>query len=98
MTLTVEDYELTIADHRRLTRELDVAMHGEEGAAPQASLCDLIDPARKLRALNSKLLAALETIAAYVSSPEPTLSTSDFEDALFEALAAANPEKWETGQ
>lgn len=39
-----------LADKRRLTRALDVAMHGEEGAAKQASLCDLIEPARRLRA------------------------------------------------
>lgn len=38
-----------IEDKRRLTRELDVAMHGEEGAAEQASLCDLLGPVRKLR-------------------------------------------------
>ena len=37
------------ADKRRLTRELDVAMHGVEGAAQQASLCDLVGPARDLR-------------------------------------------------
>jgi hypothetical protein len=47
--LTIEDYEQVLADHRRLVRELDIAMHGEEGAAQQASLCDLIKPARELR-------------------------------------------------
>src|SRR5882672_3668203 len=36
-------------DKRRLARELDVAMHGEEGAVKQASLCDLIEPARDIR-------------------------------------------------
>jgi hypothetical protein len=36
------DYEEVLADHRRLVRELDVLMHGEEGAAKQASLCDLV--------------------------------------------------------
>lgn len=34
-------------DVKRLTRELDVALFGEN-AAPQASLCDLISPARAL--------------------------------------------------
>ena len=44
------DYKKVLADKCRLTRELDVAMHGEDGAAKQASLCDLIGPARDLRA------------------------------------------------
>ena len=34
-------------DKRRLAREIDVAMHGA-GAAQQASLCDLVHPAREL--------------------------------------------------
>ncbi len=41
-TLTAADYEAVLADHRRLVRELDVALNGEHGAAKQASLCDLI--------------------------------------------------------
>lgn len=48
--LTIADYEEVLADKRRLTRELDIAMHGEDGAAVQASLCDLIEPAKKMRA------------------------------------------------
>lgn len=47
--LTIADYEEVLADKRRLTRELDIALHGEEGAAKQASLCDLIEPAKRLR-------------------------------------------------
>lgn len=43
-------HEEAAADTRRLTRELDVAMHGEAGAAEQASLCDLITAAKALRA------------------------------------------------
>lgn len=35
------DYEEVLADHRRLVRELDVALNGE-GAAKQASLGDLV--------------------------------------------------------
>lgn len=58
----VEAYELAVADKRRLTRELDIAMHGENGAAKQASLCDLIEPARMLR--NSARQDALEEAAA----------------------------------
>lgn len=55
----MRDYEEVLADNRRLTRELDVALHGEEGAARQASLCDLIPLAERLRKqlaiANSKL-------------------------------------------
>lgn len=40
--LTREDYEATLASHRRLVRELDVLLNGEGGAAQQASLCDIV--------------------------------------------------------
>ena len=43
------DLQEVIDDSHRLTRELDVAMHGEVNAAKQASLCDLIAPAEQLR-------------------------------------------------
>jgi hypothetical protein len=46
----VRDLEEVLVDKRRLTRDLDVALHGEDGAAQQASLCDLIEPAKELRA------------------------------------------------
>jgi hypothetical protein len=39
--LTVQDYKEVLADKRRLTRELDVLLNGA-GAAPQASLCDIV--------------------------------------------------------
>lgn len=39
----------------RLVREIDVILHGEEGAAPQASLCDLVGPIRALQARYDKL-------------------------------------------
>lgn len=39
--LTVADYEEVLADHRRLVRELDVALNGD-GAAKQASLVDIV--------------------------------------------------------
>jgi hypothetical protein len=38
----VSTYEEVLADHRRLVRELDVALNGQEGAAKQASLCDIV--------------------------------------------------------
>ena len=52
------DMQQVIDDKHRLTRELDVAMHGEEGAAKQASLCDLIGPARDMRKRITELTAA----------------------------------------
>lgn len=39
-----------LEDFKRLTRELDVALNGEEGAAPQASLCDLVAQVMRTRA------------------------------------------------
>ncbi len=47
--LTIEDYKAAIADTNRLVRELDVAMHGEDSAALQASLCELIPLAKKMK-------------------------------------------------
>lgn len=37
----IADYEKVLGDKRRLAREIDVAMHGEEGAAQQVhDLCN----------------------------------------------------------
>jgi len=36
------DMREVIADHKRLVRELDVLLNGEEGTAKQASLCDIV--------------------------------------------------------
>jgi hypothetical protein len=38
----VRDLEEVIEDKHRLTRELDVLLNGEENAAEQASLCDIV--------------------------------------------------------
>lgn len=43
--LTTEDYEAVLADHRRLVRELDVIINGED-AAKQAKLCDMVSQIR----------------------------------------------------
>lgn len=43
------DYEEVLADHRRLVRELDVALNGIEGAAKQASLCDIVSQVKDKR-------------------------------------------------
>lgn len=44
-------------NHDSMVRRLDVAMFGEEDAAKQASLCDLISPAERLRAEKVALTA-----------------------------------------
>lgn len=46
----LDDYKEVLEDKRRLAREIDVALNGEDGAAEQASLCDLVGAASKLRA------------------------------------------------
>lgn len=46
-TAAIKDYEEVLADHRRLVRELDVLLNGEEGAAKQASLCDIVAQVRR---------------------------------------------------
>lgn len=43
------DYEEVLADHRRLARELDVLLNGEEGAAKQARLADIVAQVRRER-------------------------------------------------
>lgn len=43
--LTAADYEEVLTDHRRLVRELDVLINGEN-AAQQASLCDIVGQVR----------------------------------------------------
>jgi hypothetical protein len=58
----VADYEEAMADKRRLARMIDVAMHGEEGAALQPSLCDLVGPASALRDRVAALEGALKKI------------------------------------
>jgi hypothetical protein len=60
---TAADYEEVLADHRRLVRELDVLLNGEEGAAPQASLCDIVMQVKK-QGLRSAELAPYKTVEA----------------------------------
>lgn len=80
----IADLNEVLADKRRLTRELDVAMHGEEGAAKQASLCDLIEPARRLR-------AEVERLRKEINTPEIV----DFVKAV-QLEAAHQRERWGT--
>lgn len=46
---TVADYIEVLASKDENTRLLDIALNGEEGAAKQASLCDLISNAKSIR-------------------------------------------------
>ena len=69
----IADYEAVLADKRRLAREIDVAMHGEEGAAKQASLCDLVEPARMMR----ERIAALEADIAAVRTNRDALARGE---------------------
>lgn len=70
-----------LADMRRLTRELDVAMNGEAGAAPQASLCDLVAQARQLRA-NADRWLGLKELAGYYQDGSDTTVKLYQDDAL----------------
>lgn len=47
--LTIDDYKAAFEDHKRLVRELDVALNGEDGAAKQASLCDIVSQVKDQR-------------------------------------------------
>lgn len=44
-------FEDVFEDHKRLTRELDVLLNGEDGAARQASLCDIVSQMRAMKGL-----------------------------------------------
>lgn len=45
--LTIEDYKECFEDHKRLVREIDVIINGD-GAAKQASLCDIVSDIKAL--------------------------------------------------
>ena len=83
--LTIADYEKILADKRRLTRELDIALHGA-GAAKQASLCDLIDPAKKA----GRVVRAAKAIIAILNEFDGNYQLIDNElwDELWDATDA----------
>jgi hypothetical protein len=74
-------------DTKRLARLIDVAMHGEDGAAKQASLCDLVGPASDLRA---KLAAseAARNRAALDAAPQAAEHYDDYAVRQFSKLMA----------
>jgi len=53
--LTIEDYEETFKDRQRLVRKIDVIINGEDGAAQQASLCDVVGQIEQLVIDNKNL-------------------------------------------
>lgn len=57
--LTIQDYKDALADKDNLTRDIDVILHGD-GAARQASLCDLVGPIQKIASHLSSMTALLE--------------------------------------
>lgn len=72
-TASVADYEAVLADHRRLVRDLDVYLNGA-GAAPQASLCDIVSQvAAAVRAKGSCLFSAVETAAPEIAEARAAL-------------------------
>lgn len=61
----IEDYKEMFEDHKRLVRELDIAVYGD-GAAKQASLCDLIMPIKnKIAELEQKVAELQAEIENY---------------------------------
>ena len=83
----VADYREAHADKKRLTRELDVALNGEDGAAPQASLGDLVSPARALRRSEQRLAEATHRLLVAVSD---VLSRKSPDDLLMQQWQALN--------
>ena len=85
-----DDYKAAYEDTKRLAREIDVALHGEDGAAKQASLCDLVHPAAEMRARLAALTAqpvaqepvagAPETLRMHVKSRVVAVPGSAFDD------------------
>jgi len=58
----VRDYQVCHEDHKRLVREIDVIMHGEDGAAKQASLCDLVNPIKIITEQVRNLTARIDAL------------------------------------
>ena len=67
--LTIADYEQAAADHRRLVRELDVLLNGEDGAEKQASLCDIVAQVHYEK-LNPKVPQSAEEFIAEHEYPD----------------------------
>jgi hypothetical protein len=79
---TKADYEEVLADHRRNVRALDVAMHGKDGAAKQASLCDLIPLAKRMREELDDLHWIVEHLVDHVMPDEDCEECAEMEKAM----------------
>lgn len=71
LVLLLEDMAEILADRKHLTRELDEALSGPGKAAKQASLCDLIPYAKKLRKQVDGLRGALEHTLEMAEETDP---------------------------
>lgn len=91
-SLTIADYEEVLADKRRLTRLLDIALCGEENAAKQASLCDLIPIAKKLREDRDELLAVRTT--AEVKQQWKPIAEAPRDGSLFDVFFGDTGERY----
>jgi len=60
--VTPKDYEEVLTDHKRLVRELDVIINGEEGAAKQASLCDIVSQMKDYVEQNKKTVNRINNV------------------------------------
>ena len=80
------DREEAAASSRNNVRLIDIAMHGEEGAAKQASACDLVDPARILRERADAAEARITDLQAEVGRLELDKRGADQVMKALEAL------------
>lgn len=69
----VDAFEEAKADQQRLVRQLDVAINGVDGAAPQASLCDIVAQVEHMARVQEGQRRARELDYAkeYEAHPEP---------------------------
>ena len=88
--LTVDDYKECLDDVNRLTKELDIALNGD-GAAEQASLCDIVCQVKssKWKLVQTKPLLSDEEIAEIINR----FDLNDGDDSPFYPLARAIEER-----
>lgn len=98
------DHDAVHASHRKLVRKLDVALNGEAGAAPQASLCDVVAQLERLSRERDTASRALALISEGRERrmPDGTTEVWDIEDASEVASTAlrsmqAPPRERDTG-
>ncbi len=82
-SLTVADYQECFKDHQRLVRELDVIWNGEDGAAKQASLCDMVGQiAKELPALRCPADGGV--VLPFQYEMPPALTAQEYEKLALE--------------